>query len=99
MSDYVTSATDPATAYELPLLEELLLRPRWHQDALCREYPQLDFFPEPRELSGDVVAVCGRCLVRPECLSTGLAGNERGIWGGTTESLRVRMRRRKAEAA
>lgn len=38
-------------------------------------------------------AVCAGCPVRDECLSWGLAHDELGVWGGTTDDDRQAMRR------
>ncbi|MCW2940696.1 MAG: transcription factor WhiB [Actinomycetia bacterium] len=39
--------------------------------------------------------VCGRCIVRDECLAWALrAGEPEGIWGGTTPEERRHLRRR-----
>lgn len=100
MTDVMTSASDPAARFAGPTLEELVARPAWHRDALCREYPGLDWFPD-RHPSTEVVAVCSACLVNRECLAAAMAGfGERGVWAGTTERERKRLRRdRRDEAA
>ncbi|MEU7151226.1 WhiB family transcriptional regulator [Streptomyces sp. NPDC039022] len=43
-------------------------------------------------------AVCHRCprLLRERCLQDALEGNESGVWGGTDEDDRHRMRQRAA---
>jgi hypothetical protein len=61
-------------------------RPGWHADALCKEYPQLPWIPErgvSLALVGAMRGVCGRCLVRAECLAAA-DENTAGVWGGTT---------------
>jgi len=41
--------------------------------------------------------ICAACEVRAECLAAVLADDTlRGIWGGTTEAERKKMRRRAA---
>lgn len=80
---------------EIPQLLELLLgRPAWHRDALCREYPELSWFPGRGEPTGPLTAVCARCLVRDECLAQALDAGDRvqGIWGGTSERGRRSLR-------
>lgn len=71
-------------------------RPPWHADALCREHPEVRFFPAKGE-HGVVRAarlVCGRCLCRDECLAFALADSSLvGVWGGTTARQRAVMRR------
>lgn len=72
---------------EAPDLTALLRRPAWMADALCREYPHLNFL-------GDSLAakrVCSRCLVIEECRAFGFEheasavtdeGTGAGIYGG-----------------
>jgi hypothetical protein len=65
----------------LELFEALLLRPAWHRDAACREHPNLDWVPT-RGASLDVQkAVCARCLVQDDCLSSALAdASTESVW-------------------
>jgi len=75
----------------LDILEEL--REPWHADALCREYPELDWFPGRGESVREQKAICARCLVRDECLASAVRTGEKvGIWGGTSERERRKMR-------
>lgn len=39
-------------------------------------------------------AICQSCEIRTECLQTALDNNEYGIWGGTTDEERKRLRRK-----
>lgn len=71
----------------------------WREDASCRtSHPDL-FFPIGASQSAvDLVeaakAVCNECLVRPACLEFALVTNqESGVWGGTSEEERRRLRR------
>jgi hypothetical protein len=49
-------------------LLELLDRPAWQRDALCREYGgDVNFFPGRGESLELARALCAACLVRPEC--------------------------------
>ncbi|HUP68493.1 MAG TPA: WhiB family transcriptional regulator [Acidimicrobiales bacterium] len=90
---YATGPTSPTTA----LADALgLAHPPWHADALCVEYPEVNFFPEKGE--AEVVraaqAVCRRCLAREECLAFAMSDSSIvGVWGGTTRSQRVAMRK------
>lgn len=68
-----------------PNLAQLLHPPPWHADALCKEHPELDWFPGPGESTSRQKKVCAKCLVRVECREA--AGTDRyviGIWGGLT---------------
>ena len=71
-------------------LLDLLDPPGWHLDALCREYPEIDWFDGPTE---PAKAVCGRCLVQTECRAYGLSRPKlQGVWGGTTDADRAKLR-------
>jgi WhiB family redox-sensing transcriptional regulator len=69
--------------------EELTRRPPWMADALCREYPQWSWFPGSGQPAKKLLAVCGACSVRTECLEYG-ADQRYGIWGGVPTSVRLR---------
>lgn len=71
----------------------------WWSRAACRSADPELFFPI--SLSGSSAgeidkakAVCAKCAVRSHCLAAALAlGHVQGIWGGTTEEERQRLRR------
>lgn len=66
----------------------------WMDDALCRQVGQELFFPDKGANPAPAVAVCRRCSVQEPCLSYALeAGGVHGVWGGTTEAQRRRLRR------
>lgn len=77
----------------------ILDRPAWHADAACAE-PDVDqgvFFPARGVSLSPAVAVCGRCLVRDECLAHALADPSlQGVWGGTSDRQRSAIRRERA---
>ncbi len=74
-------------------------RADWRRDAACRDIDPELFFPPGS--TGDAIeniaaakAICGQCAVRAECLEFALSANQAdGIWGGTTEEERRRLRR------
>lgn len=76
----------------------------WWSQAACQSADPELFFPistlDPS--SRDVVrakAICGRCAVRPQCLTHAMeSGPLQGIWGGTTEDDRRRLRIRATRA-
>ena len=70
----------------LPDVAALLrYRPAWQADALCREYPEVNFFPQRGEDLGPAKQVCARCTVADECREFARANGERdGVWGGET---------------
>ena len=75
------------------MLEELLIaRAEWHRDPLCREHPEIDWFPEVGEDRRPAKAICARCPVREQCLAAGI-DNPDGIWGGLGWRERRRLRR------
>jgi WhiB family redox-sensing transcriptional regulator len=71
---------------------ELIARPPWMLDALCREHPEVTWFPKQGEDVTAAKAVCARCLVRAECAAYSL-GEAHGIWAGTAAHTRVKLRR------
>jgi WhiB family redox-sensing transcriptional regulator len=92
LGDSTIGAT-PLGAIEAPAVEhllELLDRPPWQRDALCREYAgRVNWFPGRGESTEDAKAVCRRCLVRPECLLDALEHDEpNGVWGGLSAQER-----------
>lgn len=74
---------------------------RWSRAACSTADPDLFF---PISVSGPAVkqvirakAICARCQIQRECLEYALdAGSIQGVWGGTTESERRLLRRRRA---
>lgn len=71
----------------------------WRDRAACRNNvdPEL-FFPIGMNAgscaqTAQAKAVCKRCPVQQECLEWALANGCDGIWGGKTETERVRIRR------
>ena len=84
-----------AGSEELPELHELLERPPWMADAACAEHPELPWVPNS-ERTGATSAqleVCAGCLVRAECLSWAIDNDEVGVWAGTNQRERRRLRR------
>lgn len=69
--------------------------PAWSADALCKEYPELEFVLIPRGAPVEPLkAVCRRCAVREECLQYALADEDlEGVWGGTSTRERREYRR------
>jgi WhiB family redox-sensing transcriptional regulator len=66
----------------------------WQERALCAQTDPEAFFPEKGGSTREAKRVCTRCEVRDECLEYALAHDERfGIWGGTSERERRRLRR------
>lgn len=100
LDDLMTGGVDVLGV--LDVLADLTRKPAWMADGLCREpaYSDVSWFPERGGDSATPKAVCGRCAVRGECLDYALAGDDRhGIWGGTSERERRRLRREGQTAA
>lgn len=73
-------------------------RPAWMADAACREHPEIDFVPHPRQSAvyresvARALAVCRGCLVAGECLGYAMADQSLiGIWGGKTAEERAAL--------
>lgn len=67
----------------------------WQEQALCAQTDPEAFFPEKGGSTRDAKRVCMACEVRAECLDYALAGDERfGIWGGTSERERRKLKGR-----
>jgi WhiB family redox-sensing transcriptional regulator len=80
----------------------------WMLDAVCRDLPPEIFFPDApsRQMERAIdraKRICDTCPVRPQCLEYALETNQPsrdyGIWGGTDEGERRRIRRRWARAS
>lgn len=66
----------------------------WIAKANCRGIDPELFFPERGESLRPAQEVCAGCVVRDECLEYAIAyGEHHGIWGGTSERERRRLRR------
>lgn len=75
-----------------------LLQPvDWQARAACADVDPEIFFPERGGSSRAARAVCARCEVRMQCLEYALKNKEQfGIWGGTSERERRRIRKERA---
>jgi WhiB family transcriptional regulator, redox-sensing transcriptional regulator len=75
-----------------------LLQPvDWQTKARCTEVDPEIFFPERGGSSKAARAVCSNCDVRMQCLEYALNNKEQfGIWGGTSERERRRLRKERA---
>lgn len=91
---YMLSSTGPDVAVASFLGELQAVRAEWIEQAICRGVDPELFFPARGSPTKEAKALCKGCVVREECLDYALAHNERwGIWGGTTEKERRRLRR------
>jgi WhiB family redox-sensing transcriptional regulator len=68
--------------------------PGWYSDAACRSQVSSRWFSHDRLTRAAALTVCHNCPVETECLALALEHPEVvGIWGGTEEAQRVRLRR------
>lgn len=76
-----------------PTIDQIVrrIRPKWMRDALCREHPEISWFPELGEDAEPAKQVCRRCAVMPECLAYATATGQQGIWGATSARQRARI--------
>jgi WhiB family redox-sensing transcriptional regulator len=82
---------------DCPDVSTLLRRPAWQRRAACRGKGCDPWFATTREAEDAARAVCEPCPVRRECLSYALSDPGLvGIWAGTDERERRRMRRASA---
>lgn len=71
----------------------------WQDFAECSTEDTSLFFPERGASTKEAKAVCRDCIVREECLEYALVYEKHGIWGGTSERERKRIRKQRANAA
>lgn len=65
----------------------------WIEQAKCRDADDVPFFPSNRRELVKALSFCNACPVSTECLQYALDnGIEYGVWGGTTETERLRIR-------
>lgn len=67
----------------------------WMADGLCAQIGDDEvFFPEKGKSSRAAIATCRACPVIEACLAYALdtPGREYGVWGGTNERQRAKMR-------
>lgn len=78
------------------LMEAINAREEWMNGALCAQVDSELFFPEHQGKSPRAAKrICAVCPVQAECLEYALQHREQfGVWGGTTERERRRMRPR-----
>lgn len=77
-----------------PLRVEPDAAPGWLAQAKCSGVDPDLFFPGRGVDTKTPKAICAGCPVRAECLDHAMSRNEKhGIWGGTSERERRRMRR------
>lgn len=82
-------------------LGDFIDRPEWMARGACTAMAETHgaeardevFFPSRGQPTRRAKAICAGCVVRAECLEFALVNGEKyGIWGGTSEHERRRMR-------
>lgn len=68
----------------------------WMADGLCAQTDPDLFFPELGGSAREAKAICAACPVRARCLAYALEHQERGIWGGTSDRQRQKLRTEEA---
>lgn len=86
--DDFTFAGDPGQLIDaITLIDDLRSRrPAWMTEAaLCRDRPEVSWFPDDGETAEAAVDVCAACSVRAECSSyaAGLGASLSGVWAGS----------------
>jgi WhiB family transcriptional regulator, redox-sensing transcriptional regulator len=71
----------------------------WVEQAVCAQTDPEAFFPEKGESAREALRVCSVCPVREPCLEEALNDRLKGVWGGTTERARTRIRAERRSAA
>lgn len=71
--------------------------PNWRELRNCRDTPPKIFFTGYNKDEEIAKAICGKCVVRDNCLQEALTkGEEHGIWGGLNEKERFNFFLRKS---
>lgn len=79
---------------------DLLATPSFMDLGACQGLDTEIFFPDRGESLKPAKTVCEQCIVKDECLEFALSHGERfGVWGGTSERERRRIRRARRSAA
>jgi len=67
---------------------------KWMLNALCRSMDPNIFYPSDGVGVDKAKAICSDCKVAEACLEYAIArGDDKGVWGGTSERERRRMMR------
>ena len=75
---------------------QMIAKDFW-EGALCAEIGSEIFFPERHEANMAQIAkrICNKCDIKQKCLEYALKDPDlKGVWGGTTEHQRYRIRNR-----
>lgn len=101
LDDTTTDDQAPASQTEVRFVLDTVPHPGpWMQGGACRTAPSRLFFIERGEDATPAKRICAKCGVREQCLAYALdAGHDlHGIWGGTSDKERRRLRRDRNQA-
>lgn len=74
-----------------PVIEKQ--KPVWRQWANCKDVPKDVFVIKQGQSTERALWFCETCVVRKACLEYALDNNCVGIWGGTTQKQRAKIKR------
>lgn len=64
----------------------------WREHRACVNMPTESFFPRTRGIAKKTIQVCNECPVKWDCLNYSIINSiEYGIWGGKTETERMKL--------
>lgn len=68
--------------------------PAWMKDALCRDHPEVTFFPDLGQSARPAKRVCDDCLVKRQCREWSLEQGPEldGVWAGMSQLERRAVR-------
>lgn len=74
------------------------MNPTWMKQGNCHSHPPEMFFPSDGVGVLRAQSICATCPVQVECLEYAIVNHiEHGVWGGTSERQRLRIRRATAQ--
>lgn len=63
------------------------------EKAKCAKEKSVDFFPSSGSLVAKAIKYCEDCSIRIECRDYAIKHELMGVWGGTSERERKRMKK------
>lgn len=92
--------TEAHVRLALVILDSRDKLPEWRFDGECYDLSRPDiFYPGKGESLKEGKAVCNECAMKQTCLEYALSNNEQfGLWGGTSERERARIRKQRTES-
>lgn len=68
----------------------------WMAEGLCAQTDPELWFPERGGSNREAKDICAKCPVRDLCLAYALEHSEVGVWGGTSDAQRRKLRGKEA---